>query len=69
MAAGYKAGDKAYIVESNRIVRKCTVLRPAGNLFIIRFENGGGIRVNKNRLLPQKKLQRRAYQRLSQSRW
>ena len=25
MAAGYKAGDKAYIVESNRIVRKCTV--------------------------------------------
>lgn len=43
MAAGYKAGDKAYIVESNRIVRKCTVVRPAGNLFIIRFENGGGI--------------------------
>ena len=42
MAAGYKAGVKAYIVESNRIVRKCTVVRPAGNLFIIRFENGGG---------------------------
>ena len=41
MAAGYKAGDKAYIVESNRIVRKCTVMCPAGNLFIIRFENGG----------------------------
>ena len=50
MAAGYKAGDKAYIVESNRIVRKCTVVRPAGNLFIIRFENGGGIWVNKNQL-------------------
>ena len=63
MAAGYKAGDKAYIVESNRIVRECTVVRPAGNLIIIRFENGGGIKVNK------KKLQRRAYQRLSQSRW
>ena len=42
MAAGYKAGDKAYIVESNRIVRECTVVRPAGNLIIIRFENGGG---------------------------
>ncbi len=48
MAAGYKAGDKAYIVESNRIVRECTVVRPAGNLIIIRFENGGGIQVNKN---------------------
>ena len=32
MAAGYKAGDKAYIVESNRIVRECTVVRPAGDL-------------------------------------
>lgn len=42
MAAGYKAGDKAYIVESNRIVRERTVVRPAGNLIIIRFENGGG---------------------------
>lgn len=50
MAAGYKAGDKVYIVESNGIVRECTVVHPAGNLFVIRFENGGGIRVNKNRL-------------------
>ena len=35
MAAGYKAGDNASIVESNRIVRECTVVRPAGNLIII----------------------------------
>ena len=28
MAAGYKAGDKAYIVENNRIVRQCTVGAP-----------------------------------------
>lgn len=54
MAAGYKAGDKAYIVESNRTVRECTVVRPAGNLIIIRFKNGGGIRVNKNRLFATK---------------
>lgn len=50
MAAAYKAGDKAYIVESNRIVRECTVVRASGNLYIIRFENGGGIQVPKNRL-------------------
>lgn len=54
MAAGYKAGDKAYIVESNRTVRECTVVRPAGNLIIIRFKNGGGIQVNKNRLFATK---------------
>ena len=54
MAAGFKAGDKAYIVESNRIVRECTVVRPAENLIIIRFENGGGIQVNKNRLFATK---------------
>lgn len=58
MAAGYKAGDKAYIVESNRIVRECTVVRPAGNLIIIRFENGGGIQVNKNRLFATKEVAR-----------
>lgn len=54
MAAGYKVGDKSYIVESNRIVRECTVVCPAGNLIIIRFENGGGIQVNKNRLFATK---------------
>ena len=54
MAAGYKADDKTYIGESNRIGREGTVVRPAGNLFIIRFENGGGIRVNKNRLFATK---------------
>ena len=54
MAAGYKAGDKAYIVERNRILRESTVVRPAGNQIIIRFENGGGIQVNKNRLFATK---------------
>lgn len=69
MASGYKAGDKVYIVESNRIVRECTVVRPAGNLIIIRFENGGGIQVNKNRLFVIKEAAEEAYQRLSLSRW
>ena len=54
MAAGYKAGDKAYIVESNRIVREYTVVLPAGNLTIIRFENGGGIQVNNHRVFATK---------------
>ena len=53
--AAYKAGDKAYIVESNRIVRECTIVRASGNLYIIRFENGGGIQVPKHRLFASQK--------------
>ena len=30
MSAGYKDSDKAYIVESNRIVRECTVCGAPG---------------------------------------
>jgi hypothetical protein len=43
MPAGFKPGVKAYIVESNRIVQKRTILHVTGNLIIIRFKNGGGI--------------------------
>lgn len=50
MATGYKAGDKAYIIESNRIVRECTIVRGHGDLYIIRFDNGGGIQINVHRL-------------------
>lgn len=52
--AAFRAGDKVYIVESNRIVRECTVKRVTGKLIIIRFENGGGIQVSKNRLFDTK---------------
>lgn len=52
--ATFKAGDKAYIVESNRIVRECTVKRVTGKLIIIRFENGGGIQVSENWLFDTK---------------
>ena len=40
MAAGFKPGDKAYIVENNRIVRQCTVVRVSAGMHLIRFENG-----------------------------
>ena len=50
MAAGFKPGDKAYIVENNRVVRECTIARASGNLFVIRFVDGGGIQVKRHRL-------------------
>lgn len=48
--AAFKAGDKAYIVENNRIVRQCTVVRVSSGMHLICFENGGGIQVKRHRL-------------------
>ncbi len=50
MSASFKAGDTAYILENNRIIRECRVIRQNGNLFVIRFVNGGGIQVSRHRL-------------------
>ena len=37
MGAWYKSGDKAYIVESNRNIRECTMVRGFDNFFIKNF--------------------------------
>lgn len=50
MAAGFKPGDKAYILENNRIVRQCTVVRISAGMYLIRFENSSGIQVKVHRL-------------------
>jgi hypothetical protein len=46
----FKAGDTAYIIESNMTVRKVTVSRCSGGMYLILFENGGGIQVKEHRL-------------------
>lgn len=46
----FKAGDKAFILESNRIVREVEVVRCSGGMYIIRFAEGGGIQVKGHRL-------------------
>jgi hypothetical protein len=46
-----KAGDTAFIVESNRIIREVEVIRCSGGFCMIRFkDSGGGIRVRTSRL-------------------
>lgn len=52
--AKFKAGDKAYIVESNRLVREVTIVRFLGGMYLIRFEGGGGIQVKEHRLFASK---------------
>lgn len=54
MVKGYKAGDIVYIIESNRIVRGCTIVRGHGDLYIIKFDNGGGIQIKVHRLFDRK---------------
>ena len=39
--AKFKAGDKAFIVESNRWVREVKIVRVSGGMYLIRFEGGG----------------------------
>ena len=50
MTTNYKAGDKVYIIESNKIVRERTIVRGYGDLYVIRFDNDGGIQIKVQRL-------------------
>ena len=46
-----KVGDIAYIVESNRFVRKVEIRRCSGGMFLVHFtDSGGGIQVKAHRL-------------------
>lgn len=48
--ARFKVGDKAFLVESNRVVKEVTVVKCAGGMYLIKFQTGGGIRVKEHRL-------------------
>lgn len=49
--AKFKAGDKAFIVESNRWIREVEIRSTAGGMYLIRFlDSGGGIKVKESRL-------------------
>lgn len=50
MAAHFEVGDTAYLIESNRTIREVSVVKCNGDLYVIRFANGGGIQVKSHRL-------------------
>lgn len=50
MANKYKTNDTAYLIESNRIIRKVKIVKISGGLYTIKFGNGGGIKVRETRL-------------------
>lgn len=47
----YETGTEVFIIESNRIIRKATVVRRSGDFYILRFaDTDGGIQLRANRL-------------------
>ena len=57
-----KQGDTAWIIENNKTVRGCKIVRINGNLVIIRFTDGCGIQLPLKRLY---ETQEDAYEELS----
>ncbi len=50
-----KAGDTAFIVESNRFIREVEIKSCAGGMYLIKFkDSGGGIKVKEHRLFATK---------------
>ena len=45
-----KPGARAYIIESNRIIREVTIKRISGNLCLVLLNDGGGIQIGRHRL-------------------
>lgn len=46
----YKAGDIAYLVESNRFIREGKIKQYYNGLYLFQFVEGGAIRVKEHRL-------------------
>lgn len=53
--AKFKAGDVAYIVESNNLVREVAIKRHSGGFYLVALDTGGGIKVREKRLFQTKK--------------
>lgn len=45
-----KEGITAYIIENNLKIRKVTVAHITGNMALVKFDEGGGIRVRLDRI-------------------
>lgn len=55
MAGRFKAGDRAFIIESNRFVREVEVRNCSGGMYLVRFlDSTGGIKLKEHRLFATK---------------
>lgn len=54
-----KQGVTAYIIESNRKIRKVVIAHVTGNMALVKFDEGGGIRVRLSRLFESEEAARK----------
>lgn len=54
-----KQGVTAYIIENNRKIRRVVIAHVTGNMALVMFDAGGGIRVCLNRLFESEEAARR----------
>lgn len=51
MSHKYNMNDTAFLIESNRFIRKVKIVKYAAGLYLVRFADGtGGIKVRESRL-------------------
>ena len=43
-------GSKAFIIESNRIIREVTIVRKNSDIYVVRFDSNGCIQLRKSRV-------------------
>lgn len=56
MNGKYQPGQKVFLTGGNtHLIKEATVLKYTGGFYIIRFENGGGVRVRESRIYPTRK--------------
>lgn len=51
----YETGSKAFIIESNRIIREVTIVRKNSDFYVVRFGNNGCVQLRKSRVFPSEK--------------
>ena len=47
-------GSKAFIIESNRIIREVTIVRKNSDFYVVRFDSNGCIQLRKSRVFSSK---------------
>lgn len=61
-------GEKAFIIESGRIIREVIVIRVVGGMCTLKFtDTGGGVRLREGRLYPSNEAAMKAIESVKQA--
>lgn len=60
----YQNGQQVWFIQSRRYVREATVVSYGNGFYVIRYSNGGGIRLREDRLYPTPEAAQEAVNRM-----